>query len=122
VVPPLHTVPQEPQSALSVCKSTHAPPHAVCPDVHVTVHMPFEQSWPGPQTLLQLPQWFGSLVVSTQTPLQSLWPGGQTHMPPAQLAPVGHALPHLPQSALSVCRFTHWPLQLVSPVPHCEAH
>jgi hypothetical protein len=56
VVPPLHTVPHEPQSALSVCRSTHAPPHAVCPGMQFKVHMLFEQSWPAPHTLLQLPQ------------------------------------------------------------------
>jgi hypothetical protein len=44
VVPPLQTTPQPPQFALSVCSSTHAPPHCTCDPVQLRVHVPLEQT------------------------------------------------------------------------------
>ena len=61
-----------------------------------------------------MPQ-FVSLVwrfVQTPTPpstVQRVWPDGQPHTPAAQVAPKPQLLPHMPQCAAVLWRFTHWP-------------
>ena len=40
-------------------------------------HAPPQQRWSARQARVQLPQWFGSLFVSTQPPKQKVWPAGQ---------------------------------------------
>jgi hypothetical protein len=42
------------------------------------------------QTVLQLPQWFGSVSVLTQTVPHAVSPDGQTQVPFWQAAPEGH--------------------------------
>jgi hypothetical protein len=37
---------------------------------------------------------------------QKVWPVGQAQAPAVQLRPLVHALPQVPQLALSVCAFT----------------
>lgn len=122
VVPPLQTMPQAPQLALSVCSSTQAAPHCVCPVVQLEVHLPLAQSWPGPQAVLHAPQLFVSVCVFVQVPLQSVCPPGQRHWLIVQLALVGHALPHDPQLALSVLVSTQPPLHCVRPAPQLDPH
>jgi hypothetical protein len=53
---------------------------------------------PGPQTLVQLPQWLGSVDTSVHAPLHTIWPLGHWHWPELHTAPPGHTLlPHAPQ-------------------------
>jgi hypothetical protein len=65
--------------------------------------------------VLQLPQWLGSLVVSTHEPPQFVWPweqiGWQTDC--EQTWPLPQACPQLPQLLLSLVRSTHAPLHAV---------
>ena len=49
----------------------------------------------GPQTILQPPQWLGSLV-------------GLKHVPPQQISPLGQTVPHPPQLAGSEAVFLQW--------------
>jgi hypothetical protein len=41
---------------------------------------------------------------------------GSWHVPPEHVWPAAHGVPHAPQCAASVCRFTQWPLQSSRPV------
>ena len=73
------------------------------------MHMPFEQACPAAQAVVQLPQWFASLVTFTHPPPHVVVPVGHmaVHCELAQNgeAPV-QAVPHLPQLAPSAVRFT----------------
>ena len=44
------------------------------------------------------------------------------HIPAEHTCPAGHARPHAPQLARSVCVSRHMPVQLVSPAPHDTTH
>jgi hypothetical protein len=63
------------------------------------VQTPPAQTSPALHTVLQDPQFCGSICVSTQTPLQSVSPPAQTgwHMLFAQVSPAPQATPQLPQ-------------------------
>ncbi len=69
-----------------------------------------------PQAMLQPPQLFGSVVVSTQVPLQSV-PDVQVQAPATQVSPpaVLQACPQLPQLLTSVAVAVQLPLQAVWP-------
>ena len=69
---PLQTVPQAPQFAASVERSTHIPPQLLRPDGHT--HMPPLQINPVGQTVPQLPQLLASLCRVVQIPEQFVWP------------------------------------------------
>jgi hypothetical protein len=65
---------------------------------------------PGPQTLPQVPQLFGSVETFVQVvELHSCAGAVQLtpHLPAAQTWPVGHTVPHLPQLLPSVCSLVH---------------
>ena len=75
-------------------------PQSVCPLGQVVVQAPLTQVWPVVQAFPQLPQFFGSVEVSTHlpehevcVPLQVLW-----HVPAEQAVPLAHTLPQAPQS------------------------
>ena len=57
--------------------------------------------------MLQPPQLFGSLVVSTHLPLHEVPLLGHEHLPALQLVPPPHATPQPPQFALSVAGSMH---------------
>lgn len=70
----------------------------------------------------QPPQFSVSKEVFTQCPLQYLPPSEQpaAHVPPMQVNPAPHALPHAPQFALSLVVSTQLPEQVV--FPPVQAH
>ena len=82
--------------------------------------MPPLQLPPTAQALLQTPQFFGSLEVSTQTPEQLLCPGGHAHVPPRHAPPTGQELPQKPQFFGSLKVLTQTPPQLLWPGGHWQ--
>jgi hypothetical protein len=48
-----------------------------------------------------MPQFAGSLFKSAHVAPQAIWPNGQSQTPPMQICPIGHAVPHVPQFAVS---------------------
>ena len=98
VVRELQAIPQPPQLLLSVCRFLQVAfvplPQQVSPaaqQVPLQVGLsqtqaPLRQLCPEGQTLLQLPQWEGLVVRSTQVPEQLTWPLGQ-HMLPERDCP-----------------------------------
>jgi hypothetical protein len=63
---------------------THAPPQLTSGDEHPAAQMPTLHTWPGAQIVPQLPQFDGSVFVSTQTPLHTVAVPLQLHAPPLQ--------------------------------------
>ena len=119
-----HVWPHMPQLALSACGLTHAPgvPQSIGSAVG-QVHTLLTQFWPVAQTVVQVPQWPGSLESVVQVPEQLVCPAAhplaqalgapviawQTGVPPLQLTVhepqvevvvklVGHPAPVLAQS------------------------
>ena len=84
----------EPQH-LSVAGSRHAP------DKHMVLPL---------QVLPHAPQLLSSAFASTQVLLQAICPAGHAQTPAAQVAPVAHLVPHLPQLALLACTSMQAPL------------
>jgi hypothetical protein len=94
---PLHGAPQPPQFSPSVRGSTHCPPQ-----ISRGAGQPFEQApsthaFPVPQSLPQLPQFFGSLFVFVHTAPHAVALPGHVHTPSTHEAPFGH-VPHPPPS------------------------
>jgi hypothetical protein len=122
--PPGQIVPHDPQLRLSVCRLAHELVfakknmlvQAVVPLGHPP-HIPFVHCWPPGQRVPQLPQLLLSVCVLVQVLLHIESPMGHVHIPPLQVAPDGHALPHVPQWEVSVWRSTHALLQSVSIAP-----
>jgi hypothetical protein len=88
--------------------------------------VPAQQASPDAQVVPQAPQ-LDELFLLTQTPLQSIVSAPQlghvpVQTPPTQLWPVEQAAVHEPQWPGSVLKFTHMPLQLVSPAGQETAH
>jgi hypothetical protein len=119
---PLHWVPHMPQSVGLVWSAAHAPLHIV----PAQEHEPLLHESPCGQTLLQLPQWVGSLPRLLQVPPHWVAPPGQVHWPFRQVSPAGHwdvGEKQAPQWAASLVMFTqpvNWP-QLTSPAGHWQA-
>jgi len=63
---PAHAVPHEPQFLVSVWVSTHDPLQLTWPLLQLEVQTPLEHTSVAPQTLPQLPQLLGSVLVSEQ--------------------------------------------------------
>ncbi len=80
------------------------------------------------QTLLQSPQFCGSVAVSTQAPPHSMYGAIQakSHVPSAHVGAAFaggmHTVPHLPQCAVLLITSTHEPLQSVVPPLQPEPH
>lgn len=82
-------------------------------------HDPAMQAWPPPQACSQLPQWSGSVAVSTQAPPQLVWPGAvQPQLPLRQIWFAPHRFPQLPQFAESVWTSVQLSSQMTRPAPH----
>lgn len=125
VMPPVQTVPQAPQFALSLLRSLQTRPvpaqsgrfgrHVHALAVHVA---------PAWHTVPHALQFFGSLLVSVQVPGVHSMIGGapHVHVPVVQILPPVQAMPHMPQSELFVSRLTHAPTQLVSVASQVAAH
>jgi hypothetical protein len=111
-VPPPQAWPHEPQLALSELRSTHPPLQALRGVVQEVVHTPELHTWLLLHAVVQLPQWFGSAVVSTQALPQTMLPAGHVHVLPEQICVAPQAIPQLPQWAGSLVRSVHAPLQL----------
>jgi hypothetical protein len=92
--------------------STHAPAQAVSVDAQLAPHALCEQTWFVAHAVAQVPQWAGSVVVSTQTPPQSVCPPVQAQAPALHVCPPVQTFPQLPQLLGSFLVFTHAP-------PHC---
>lgn len=84
LVPPLQTMPQEPQLLSSEFVFTQEPPQLVEPE-HIATHPPALQDSPAAQTFPHVPQSRGSLLMSTHCPPQAVWPGPQLHAPALQV-------------------------------------
>ena len=95
-------MPQLPQLALLVARSTQVPPQSVVPDGHV--HLPLEHCCPPPHATPQPPQFAGSTDRSTHAPLHSTSGAEQAawQLPALQTCPIAHCLPQVPQLAGSV--------------------
>jgi hypothetical protein len=73
----------------------------------LAAHVPLTQVVVGPQTVLQFPQWLGSLLRSAHPDAQQVWVAeqagpplqstGATHAPITQVLPVGQTWPQEPQ-------------------------
>jgi hypothetical protein len=59
-------MPQAPQLAASLCRSTQPPLQAVRPETQLGVQLPLAQRWPLGQAMPQVPQFCESLPVSAQ--------------------------------------------------------
>lgn len=99
LAPVPHCVPQAPQSKLLVVKSTHALEQLVSVAAQVVVHAESEHTCIAAQTVVQLPQCFGSLVTSVHTPLQRIEPAAQPHTPAVHEVPPRQTMPQPPQLA-----------------------
>jgi hypothetical protein len=95
---------------------THMPPHklGVAPEQPMPQAPPEQDGEPVPtlgpgQTLPQLPQLLGSVLVLTHAPLQPDWPAPQQTEFMHAFCPM-HLLPHAPQLLLSVVSLTQAPL------------
>jgi hypothetical protein len=93
-------MPQPPQCAEFVEKSTHCPPHTFCPAA-VHAHVPLEHVCPAPHGALQAPQFSASAVTSMHAAPHAMrpWPHSLEHAPRLQKRPAPHAVPHCPQLA-----------------------
>jgi hypothetical protein len=115
----VQTVPQLPQLALLLVRSTHWLWHAESPVLQEkpqvpALHVGFPpvgalHTWP------QLPQFAGSRLVSAHEPLQLLVPVAQlsVHVPCEQVELLLHAVAQAPQCAASDERSLHTPPQFV---------
>src|ERR1041384_5948350 len=83
-------------------------------NVGMTSHLPMMHAGLFPVHVFpHMPQFFGSLCVSTHCPPHAVCPIGQ-HMPPVHCETIAvHAMPHMPQLSLFVWRSTHFPEQTV---------
>jgi hypothetical protein len=120
--PAPHAVPQAPQFSGSDDSDAHALPHAVSPAGQA--HCEPEQIWVAPQAWLQLAQFEGSAVRSTQLDEQAVYGGAQdaAHCPAWQKLWVeGHTVPHAPQLSGSLPSDTQEEPQVCSPWAHPQA-
>jgi hypothetical protein len=72
--------------------------------------------------LPQVPQFFGSIAISTQASLQRAIPAGQVHVPWAQARPAGHAEPQVPQFVASFVKSTQPEPHFDSPIAQAAWH
>ena len=79
--------------------STQVPLQLVSVAWQESWHAPDEQTWPAPQVLPHMPQFWRSVWVLAQTPPQSVNPDWQLtrHVPFEHNCPEGQATPHAPQ-------------------------
>ena len=80
---------------------------AVWPAEQLCVQTPPEQTFPAAQTVVQLPQCWGSVCVLVQNavapePQAFGVADGHPHVPPVQAWPAGHTTPQPPQLLASV--------------------
>jgi hypothetical protein len=103
-----------------VCNVPVAP---VPVDVNViwSLQPPAMQTLPPVQTVPHVPQFEGSVVVSTHVPPHPVFPGAQ-HKPLLHVAPAVQTVPHAPQLLESELRSRHAPPQFVVPPPHVRPH
>jgi hypothetical protein len=92
--------------------SMQAPSQFILPAAQPSAHLLSEQTFPGPHTVPQPPQFCGSLATLTQFPSQACSGSSQLipQTPSSQvtlaLARVGQAFPQVPQLATSARRLT----------------
>jgi hypothetical protein len=103
-------LPHAPQFPGLVLVSTHTPLHTVLEAPHA--HLPALHACPGGQLPPQTPQFCALVMRSTQFWPHLLVPAPQlsVHTELEHTWGMGHALPHKPQLAPSLVRFTHAPL------------
>jgi hypothetical protein len=119
----VQTLPQPPQSLLSVCSLTQALPQTLYPELQLIEHaggLPEQTAEPldagAGQTVPHVLQSLVLVVVFTQVPLQSVGVAdGQMQLPLTHVSPPLHTNPEPqpPQLLLLVCSLTHAPLQAV---------
>jgi hypothetical protein len=83
--------------------------------------VPPEQVWNPLQTLLQAPQFRGSVLTLVHLPLQYSNPVGQEQLPAEHFVPPEHRTPQPPQLSSSLFVLTQAPPQeVLSPPPQPE--
>jgi len=95
-------------------------PESVDAGPHV-VHAPPEHVEPAAQVIAQLPQWLGSVAVSTQVEPHSVRPELHVHIEDAQVVPDGQLIPQAPQFVALLDVSTQVPPQSVKPVGQTHA-
>src|SRR5688572_26423692 len=106
----LQAVPQAPQFAPSVARSTHVPPHSSFSAGQR--HVPSTQVPPSPQSASEQHSPCGM----HDSP-HSFSPSGQEHSPSRHRMSTSQRLPQLPQCNGSVCRSKHfWPHFFLPPL------
>ena len=116
-------MPQPPQWRLSEVVSRQAPPQEERPAGQVSWQAPLAQVGdPVGHACAQLPQFCGSVIVSTHVPAQSVVPVGQPHLPSMHALPAPHAVPQPPQFSGSDLMSRQAPLQAISGGAHEPAH
>jgi hypothetical protein len=109
-------LPQAPQFRGSLASERQTPSQRIVPVGQA--HAPEMHDPPPPQTRSQLPQWFGSVAVSTHSAPQLVCPGAVQLQPPLrQVWPGPHRFPQPPQFAESLRRSAHVSPQASSPAP-----
>ena len=99
-------LPQAPQFCGSLASERQTPSQTTVPAGQA--HDPEMHDWPPPQARSQLPQWFGSVAVSTHWSPQLVCPGAAQPQPPLRQVWLGpHRFPQPPQFAESVRRSVH---------------
>jgi hypothetical protein len=109
-------LPHAPQFRASLSSDRQVPSQKTVPAGHA--HDPEMHAWPPPQAWSQLPQWFGSVAVSTHASAQLVCPGAEQPQTPFRHACSDpHRFPQLPQLAESVRRSAHVAPHVASPDP-----
>jgi hypothetical protein len=106
-------VPQPWQFFESDSMSRQALEQFVKGELQVVVHAPKEQTSLTAQTVAQVPQCIGSVLVLMQVPPQSVFPTSQTQAPAEHTLPPPQAAPQAPQCPSLELRSTHTPPQAV---------
>lgn len=113
-LPSAHLIPQPPQFSPSVAKALQTPLQRDLPGGQR--HLELEQVCPPLHCFPHFPQWFVSVLISTQPPEQTLGVALGQEVPQRafpQRWPEGHWVPHFPQLLTSVLGFVHFLLELI---------
>jgi len=109
-------LPQAPQFRGSLASERQTPSQSMVPAGQT--HAPEMHDPPPPQARSQLPQWFGSVAVSTHSSPQLVCPGAaQLQARLRQVWPAPHRFPQPPQFATSLRRSAHVSPQASRPTP-----
>jgi hypothetical protein len=118
VCPAAQARPHAPQFDVLVCRSTHAPEHAVCPAGQVVAQAPITQLCPAAQARPHAPQFSESDWVLVQLDPHRDDPAAQAQVPIVQDCPAAQTRPQRPQLPGSLSVLTQEPPQFIVPIGH----